>query len=204
MLEPRKECVSIREPSMSSPIQHPPCRHAYSVDDYYRMAETGILRPGDRVELIEGEIIDRAPIGSRHAAAVNRISNILKLSVGTQAIVAIQNPVRLDRHSEPQPDIALLHPHADFYAAAHPGPADVLLIIEVADSTLRYDRDTKLPLYARHGIPEVWLVDIDNNSFTIHRTPQAAGYAHTQTLESLVRIEVPGLAGVTVDFCGLW
>lgn len=188
---------------MSSPIQQPPRRHSYSVDDYYRMAETGILRAGDRVELIEGEIIDMAPIGSRHAAAVNRIGNTLKLGVDTQAIVAIQNPVRLDRYSEPQPDIALLRPREDFYATAHPGPADVLLIIEVADSTLRYDRDTKLPLYARHGIPEVWLVDIGNNSFTIHREPQAAEYAQILTLESLAGIEVPGLVGVTVDLSGL-
>lgn len=203
MLELRKECVSIRETRVSSPIQQPPRRHTYSVDDYYRMAETGILRAGDRVELIEGEIIDMAPIGSRHAAAVNRIGNTLKLGVDTQAIVAVQNPVRLDRYSEPQPDIALLRPREDFYATAHPGPADVLLIIEVADSTLRYDRAIKLPLYARHGIPEVWLVDIDNNSFTIHREPQAAEYAQILTLESLARIEVPGLAGVTVDLRGL-
>jgi len=188
---------------MSSPIQQPPRRHSYSVDDYYRMAETGILRAGDRVELIEGEIIDMAPIGSRHAAAVNRIGNTLKLGVDTQAIVAIQNPVRLDRYSEPQPDIALLHPREDFYATAHPGPADVLLIIEAADSTLRYDRDTKLPLYARYGIPEVWLVDLDNDHFMIHREPQATGYAQRLTLESLARIEVPGLAGVTVDLSGL-
>lgn len=117
--------------------------------------------------------------------------------------MAIQNPVRLDRYSEPQPDIALLHPREDFYATAHPGPADVLLIIEAADSTLRYDRDTKLPLYARYGIPEVWLVDLDNDRFMIHREPQATGYAQRLTLESLARIEVPGLAGVTVDLSGL-
>lgn len=189
---------------MSTPIQHPPRRHAYSVDDYYRMAEAGILRPGGRVELIEGEIIDMAPIGSRHAAAVNRIGNILKLSIGTKAIVAIQNPVRLDGYSEPQPDIALLRPRDDFYATAHPGPGDVLLIVEVADSTLRFDRDTKLPLYARHGIPEVWLVDIDNAQFTIHRDPQAQGYAQTQTPLSLMRIEVPGLADRAVELSGVF
>lgn len=189
---------------MSTPVQHTPHRHAYSVDDYYRMAEAGILRPGDRVELIEGEIIDMVPIGSRHAAAVTRIGNTLMCSVGREAIVAIQNPVRLSHYSEPQPDIALLRPRDDFYAAVHPGPGDVLLLVEVADSTLRFDRDTKLPLYARHGIPEVWLVDIENAQFTIHRDPQTHGYAQTQTPISLTRIEVPGMADVVVDLGGLF
>lgn len=189
---------------MSSPIQEPPHRHAYSVDDYYRMAETGILRSGDRVELIKGEIIDMAPIGSRHAAAVTRIGQALHRVVAVQAIVATQNPVRLDRYSEPQPDIALLRPREDFYATAHPGVTDVLLIIEVAGSTLDYDRDTKLPLYASYGIPEVWLVDIKNNNFSIHLEPQATGYAHSRVLASLAQIEVPGLNEVAVDLSGLW
>lgn len=189
---------------MSTPVQHTPHRHAYSVDDYYRMAEAGILRRGDRVELIEGEIIDMVPIGSRHAAAVTRIGNTLMFSVGSEAIVAIQNPVRLSQYSEPQPDIALLRTRDDFYAAAHPGPSDVLLLVEVADSTLRFDRDIKLPLYARHGIPEVWLVDIENAQFTIYREPHAQGYAQTQTPISLTRIEVPGMTGVAVDLCGLF
>lgn len=189
---------------MSTPVQHTPHRHAYSVDDYYRMAEAGILRPGDRVELIEGEIIDMVPIGSRHAAAVTRIGNTLMFSVGSEAIVAIQNPIRLSQYSEPQPDIALLRPRADFYAAVHPGPGDVLLLVEVADSTLRFDRDIKLPLYARHGIPEVWLVDIENAQFTIHRDPHAHGYAQTQMPISLTRIEVPAMADVAVDLVGLF
>jgi Uma2 family endonuclease len=189
---------------MSTPVQSPPHRHAYSIDDYYRMAEAGILHPDDRVELIEGEIIDRVPIGSRHAAAVTRIGTILMRNVGTDAIVQIQNPVRLDRHSEPQPDIAVLQPQEDFYAAAHPGPADVLLIVEVADSTLRFDRDIKLPLYARHGIPEVWLVDIENGRLTLHTVPQAEGYAQTRIPETLARIEVPGMVDIAVDLGGLF
>lgn len=161
---------------MSTPIQKAPQPHRYTVDDYYRMATADILHAEDRVELIEGEIIDMAPIGSRHAAAVTRISNLLMQRVGTHAIVATQSPVRLSHDSEPQPDIALLRPRADYYAAAHPGPADVLLIIEVADSTLHFDRDIKLPLYARHGIAEVWLVDIEHAQLTLYTAPQAGNY----------------------------
>lgn len=189
---------------MSTPVQPSPHRHAYSVEDYYRMAEAGILRPGDRVELIEGEIIDMVPIGTRHAAAVTRIGNVLMHAVGSRAIVRIQNPVRLDRYSEPQPDVAVVRPRDDYYAAGHPGPADVLLIVEVADSTLRFDRDRKLPLYARHGIPEVWLVDIENAQFTIHVEPQAEGYAQARSMSSSVRIEVPGVSAVAVDLSGLF
>ena len=189
---------------MSTPVQHTPHRHAYSVDDYYRMAEAGILRPGDRVELIEGAIIDMTPIGSRHAAAVKRITQALSLSLGDRVIVSAQDPIRLNIYSEPQPDIALLRPRADFYAGAHPGPGDVLLLVEVADSTLRFDRDTKLPLYARHGIPEVWLVDIENAQFTIHRDPQALGYGQVHTPPSLTRLEVPGISNAMLDLAGLF
>ncbi|MBU1192524.1 MAG: Uma2 family endonuclease [Gammaproteobacteria bacterium] len=189
---------------MSSTIQEPPHRHAYSVDDYYRMAETGILRSGDRVELIKGEIIDMAPIGSRHAAAVNRISQALHRVVADQAIVATQNPVRLDRYSEPQPDIALLRPREDYYASALPGGVDVLLVIEVAGSTLDYDRNTKLPLYAQHGIPEVWLVDLENRQFSIYRDPLSGSYANTQLLALLQHIRVPGLEDIAIDLSGLW
>ncbi len=181
-----------------------PQRHRITVHEYHRMAEVGLLAPDARVELIEGEIIDMVPIGSRHAAAVKRIAQTLTLSLADRATVSVQDPIRLSQYSEPQPDIALLRPRADFYAAVHPGPADVLLLVEVADSTLRFDRDIKLPLYACHGIPEVWLVDIENAQFTIHRDPQTHGYAQTQTPISLTRIEVPGMADVAVDLSGLF
>lgn len=189
---------------MSTTIDHPPRSHIYSVDDYYRMREAGVLQPGDRVELIKGEIIDMAPIGSRHAGAVNRIGNTLKQAAGERAIVAMQNPVRLDNYSEPQPDIALLRPCADFYAAKHPAPADVMLLVEVADNTLRYDRETKVPLYAWHGIPEVWLVDMGYARITVYSDPGPQGYNHTQTATSLTRIPLPGLADTSVDLSRLF
>jgi len=150
-------------------------RHRYTVEDYERMGAAGILGEDDRVELIEGEIIDMPPIGSPHGGSVNRIAQKLTLAVGDRAIVAVQNPIRLDDFSEPQPDIALLKPREDFYAARHPTPDDVLMLIEVAETSIRYDRDKKLPLYARAGIPEVWLVDIKAGRITRYRDPSDTG-----------------------------
>ena len=151
-------------------------RHRLDVADYYRMAEAGILGEDDRCELIDGEIIDMAPIGSEHSAIVKRLNRLFELVVHHQAIVSVQDPIRLNRQNEPQPDIALLHYREDFYRDAHPGPEDVLLIIEVADSSARYDREIKLPLYARHGIPEVWIVDLRQRRLDIHRQPDGAAY----------------------------
>lgn len=173
-----------------------PTRHRYDVRDYYRMAEAGILSPDARIELIEGELVDMAPIGSRHAAVVDRFARSLTLAVGERAIVRVQGPVRLNELSEPQPDIALLRPREDFYAAAHPGPADVLLLIEVADSSLEYDRGVKLPLYARHGIPECWLVNLERGVINRCREPSDDGYRRAEPIVGLV--ELPGLPGCAV------
>src|SRR5216684_564312 len=126
-------------------------RH-FNVTEYYQMAKAGVLKPDDRVELIEGEIVKMSPIGSPHAACVCRLYESLPNVVKGRALVWVQNPVRLNDFSEPVPDIALLKPRKDYYAARHPTPADVLLIIEVADSTLLTDRNIKIPLYARSGI----------------------------------------------------
>lgn len=136
-----------------------PSRHLISVEAFHRMGETGILGPADRVELIDGEIIDMSPIGVLHAAIVARLASYFSQQVGRSAVVWSQNPVRLDAMSEPEPDIAIVRPRADCYTTAHPGPSDALLVIEVADTSLAYDLGTKVPLYARHGIPEVWVID---------------------------------------------
>src|ERR671938_544657 len=135
-------------------------KRCFSVDEYYRMGEAGILTEDDRVELIEGEIIEMSPIGSRHAACVNRLNTLLGRHLRQTAIVSVQNPIRLDAYSEPEPDVALLRPRADYYESGHPTPADALLIVEVADTSADYDRIIKLPLYAKAGIPEAWLVDL--------------------------------------------
>ena len=166
-------------------------RHRLTVANYYRMAEAGILRADARVELIEGEIIDMAPIGRQHAGTVNHLNRILQQVVGEHAIVQIQNPVSLDEYSEPEPDVALLRPRADFYKSGHPQPQDVLLIIEVADTSSRYDREVKVPLYARHGIGEVWVLDLEGGNLTRYRDPREGSYARIDRpdLRSPIAIE---------------
>ncbi len=151
-------------------------RRSFTVEEYHRMAQVGILSEEDRVELIEGEIVEMTPIGSKHAACVNRLTRLFSDRVGGRAIVSVQNPLRLGQRSEPQPDLALLRPRADFYAQAHPGPEDVLLVVEVAETSGTVDREMKLPLYARGGVPEVWLVDLGGEGIEIYRSPGPQGY----------------------------
>jgi Uma2 family endonuclease len=159
-----------------------PTRRRFSVHEYYRMAEVGILAEDDRVELIDGEIIQMSPIGPPHAGTVLRFSKRFEQRFGDRALVSVQNPIRLDEHNEPEPDLALLKPRPDFYATAHPTPPDVLLVVEVADTSLGYDRGTKLPLYARHGIPEVWIVDVTTDTILVSRDPTPSGYRTAWTV----------------------
>jgi len=160
----------------------PLARRRFTVEDYHRMGEAGILSEDDRVELIEGEIVEMTPVGSRHAGCVNRLVRLFHRTVGDRALVSVQNPVRLGQHSEPQPDVALLKPRADFYAASHPGPGEVLLLVEVVESSAHYDREVKVPLYARAGIQEVWLVDLTKGCVEVHRNPAGASYAEVLRL----------------------
>jgi len=133
-------------------------RRRFSTEEYHRMVQAGILHEDDRVELIEGEIVEMAPIGSYHASRVILLNRLFSQRVGERAIVGVQSPIHLGEHSEPQPDIVLLRPRPDFYANSHPSPEDILLLIEVAVTSLDYDREVKVPLYARAGIGETWLV----------------------------------------------
>ncbi|MGH8507608.1 MAG: Uma2 family endonuclease [Gammaproteobacteria bacterium] len=158
-------------------------RHRLTVADYHRIGTAGIVSEADRVELIEGEIIDMAPIGSEHAAVVRRLVRLFDRVIGEQAIVSAQDPVWLSSFSEPEPDIALLRYRDDFFRHAHPRPGDVLLIVEVADTSLRYDREVKLPLYARHAILEVWIVDLENRCLQVFREPAEGGYKQVQTVD---------------------
>ncbi|MGH2731810.1 MAG: Uma2 family endonuclease [Actinomycetota bacterium] len=175
-----------------------PQPHRFSVDEYYGMAEAGLLGEEARLELIDGEIIDMTPIGSRHAACLGR----LKLSfegLGHRAIVRIREPVRLDEYDEPQPDLAVVEYRTDFYAAGHPEPEGVLLVVEVADTSAVYDRSVKIPLYARAGIREAWLVDMAGRRLEIHRTPSPEGYRHTQEMRPGDRCAPAALPDVFVD-----
>jgi Uma2 family endonuclease len=157
-------------------------RHRLDADEYYRMAEAGILGEDDRIELIDGELIDMAPIGQDHASSVNSLNEALVLAFTGRAIISPQNPVRLDRFNEPQPDFAVFRSRADNYRTGErPGPADVLLLIEVADSSLRFDRTIKLPLYARAGIAEVWIIDLMRRVLNAYRRPAGDGYDEMTT-----------------------
>lgn len=176
-----------------------PRRHRLTVDDYYRMAEVGILAPEARVELIDGEIIDMAPPGSPHAAAVLYLTEVLVRAVEGRASVLVQNPVCLSEYSEPQPDLALLRRRDDFYRERHPRADDVLLIIEVAATSLRFDRETKIPMYARHGIPEMWLVDLGGRRLSRYRAPQHGSYTLVDEPDLGTALEVAAIAGVAVD-----
>jgi Uma2 family endonuclease len=169
-----------------------------TVDEYYQMAEVGILSEDERVELVEGEITTMSPIGRRHAGCVNRLTNLLAQMLGQKAIVAVQNPVRLSIYSEPEPDVALLQPRGDFYSNSHPGPADVLLIVEVADTSIGYDRKTKVPLYARAGIPEVWLVDLAEETVTQYVQPIKGAYQRNQQVKRGERITSNTLKSMTL------
>ena len=163
-------------------------RRSFTVEEYYRMARVGILTEDDRVELIEGEIIKMTPVGSRHAACVDRLTHLFSASVRGQAIVRVQNPVRLSERSEPQPDLALLRFRPDFYASSHPGPQDVLLVIEVAETSLELDREIKLPLYARSGIAEAWLVDLAGQQLEVCLRPTPRGYEEVRRVGRGARV----------------
>jgi Uma2 family endonuclease len=151
-------------------------KRLFDVDDYHRMARAGILSEDDRVELIDGEIVAMTPIGPRHNASVDRAVRALVTAMGDQAIVRVQGSVRLDRFREPQPDLVLLRPQPDFYASRLPGPSDILLIIEMAESSLDYDRDVKARIYAQSGVPEYWLVDLDDRSVSCYTEPRGGAY----------------------------
>ena len=170
---------------MQTTLERPPAAtpHRFDVDDYYRMAAAGILGPEDRVELIEGEIVDMAPIGSDHAATTDILNELVARAIATGRVqVRVQGPLRLDRRNEPQPDLMLLRPRPDRYRSGHPTAADVLLLVEVADTSLAYDRGPKLALYARHGVPEVWLIDLVSRAVEICREPGPDGYAERRQL----------------------
>jgi len=180
---------------MTTPIT----KRKFTVDEFHRMLQAGILREDDRVELIQGEIVEMTPVGSRHAACVKRLNRLLSRGVGDAAIVSIQDPVRLGPDSEPQPDIALLRPRPDFYADRHPAAGDVLLIVEVADTSAAYDRDTKLPLYARAGIPEVWLVDLAANQLEVYRRPSPQGYGEKEVYRPGMRVSPEALPALSLS-----
>ena len=186
---------------MSTAMQEWPRRHRITVEHFYRMADAGLFEADERVELINGEIIDMPPMGSRHASALEQLTTALVIAAGVRAIVRAQLPLRLGDDSEPQPDIAVVAPRADRYRSSHPMAGDALLVIEISDATLRYDRDVKVPMYARYSVPAVWIVDLKANQLHAYAAPRDGTYTHEASV--LGRRALAVLSDVSVDLSNL-
>jgi Uma2 family endonuclease len=189
---------------MSTLMESWPRRHRITVDEYHRMAEVGLLAPDARVELVEGEIIDMAPIGNRHMSVVDRLTKLFVLAAGDEAIVRVQGSVRLGRMSEPQPDLLILRPRADFYSSDSATGRDTFLAIEVSDTSLRYDCEIKMPLYARHGVPEAWVVDLQHDHILVFSEPDNGPYRQQRIVEQTQRMTLAALPGLEVDLSALF
>jgi Uma2 family endonuclease len=173
-------------------------RRRFTLDEYHRMGEAGILHEDDPVELVHGEIVQTAPIGPTHAWCVTRLSRLLDRTLGNRAVVRSQSPVTLPPDSEAQPDVALLRPPEEAYRRRHPLPDDVLLLVEVADRSIRYDRGLKRRLYARAGIREYWLVDLDGAGVEVYREPAGDDYRRVDRLGRDERLTLEVVSGVSV------
>jgi Uma2 family endonuclease len=177
----------------------PIAKKLFTVDEYYRIYQAGVLNEDDRVELINGEIVYMSPTGTKHATCVDRLNHILMSQLIDRIQLRVQSSIQLPPNSQPQPDLALLKRKADFYVSAHPTPADIYLLIEVADSSIAFDRNVKIPMYAAAGIPEVWLVDVEAQSIEVYRQPESDSYAEIQIfkpgesigLQSFPDVQVP-------------
>ena len=187
--------------STSTVLEYPQ-RHAVSATEYLRMGEAGVFGPEARLELIDGEIVEMTPIESRHAGTVNTLNRLLVRLAGDCGVVSVQNPAIVSDRSVPQPDLTLLEPRADSYSAAHPTAADILLAIEVADTTLAFDLGRKVPLYAIAGVREVWVVDVNEQAIRVFRDPSAAGYKTSFTVagkDSVTSLALPDVCMVVSD-----
>jgi Uma2 family endonuclease len=194
---PRREsgCVTRATDVLS---RHPVPRHRLTVADYHRLGHAGILGADDRVELLEGQLVDMSPISPGHALAVDALSELLVPAVAGRAHVRVQNPITLDNGSEPQPDLAVVRRPWSGYPRAHPGPADVLLLIEVADSSLELDLGAKRAIYARAGIADFWIVDLTTDTVLVHRDPDGDGYRSVTPVRPTTVLDVRALAGVAI------
>jgi len=179
-------------------------RGPFTVESYQRLAELGVLGADERVELIAGQVVEMTPIGDRHASCVRHLHDSLARAALEVAIIDVQNPVVLGTRDAPQPDVAVLERRADRYLH-HPHARDILLVIEVADTTLAYDRDVKIPLYARAGIPEAWLVDLTAERIAVHRQPHAGRYSHVRSAgagDILTPVRLPDVTLAVSDILG--
>lgn len=178
-------------------------KHLTNLDEWRRLGEANIFPPGSRVELINGEIIDMAPIGSHHASHLKRINQLFSGLIKNSEIIAIQDPVQLGDLSEPEPDFMLLHPSPDFYYENHPTASDVFLLIEIADKSLKFDQNEKLRLYALHNIPEYWLLDVNTATLEVYRQPNDGIYAEKTTLRTGDKITLSQLKNISIEIADI-
>ncbi len=178
-------------------------QHRFSVKDYYRMAETGVLRPDARVELLDGRIIDMSPIGPFHGGVTDYLNEHFVAASNGRWRTRIQNSLRLDDHSESQPDLVLAKAASDFYRKRHPGPKEVYLLIEISDSTLEADQTEKLPAYGRAGVPEVGIVNLNELTVEVYREPNFTGYASKTILRPGDQAKPLAFPDVAVDVAEL-
>jgi Uma2 family endonuclease len=182
----------------------PATRHRFTVDDWHQMIEAGVVHRGQRLELLDGEIFEMAPIGPRHTSVVDRLTRFWVTRLGERAIVRVQGPTEASRRSEPEPDVMLLRERTDFYVKRHPGPDNVLLVIEVADSSLDYDH-AKLRIYAQAGMAEIWIVDLRHDHVEVYRDPRPEGYASPRVVsrgETLSCLAFPEIGLDVADILG--
>lgn len=178
--------------------------HRFTVDEFYRMVEVGVLEPDARVELIEGEVIDMASMGSWHCGTVDWLNELFCIGVRAYTNIRIQGAVRLSKLSEPEPDVALLRRRSDFYRHGHPGAPETLLIVEVSDSSLRTDQMVKMPLFAHFGVPEVWIVDGVHERLHFYRAPRDGEYTDVSSTDNPGVVALTALPDVTVDLSDLF
>ncbi len=176
----------------------------FTITESHQMSAIGILTPDERIELIEGEIIPMSPIGTKPAATVKRLNSLLNQQLSNQAIIGVQDPVKLDNLSEPQPDISILKMRSDFYEFALPKSEDILALIEVADSSIKYEQEVKIPLYAKSKIAEVWLVNLNNCSLEIYRNPHNQSYQSQKILTGTQTISFLAFPEITIQLTAIF
>lgn len=180
-----------------------PTKHLTDIDEWHKMGAAGVFSENNHIELIDGEILDMAPIGFNHAGHLNRINKLFTILVADYADTSVQNPLQLSDFSEPEPDFMLLKPNADFYCTRHPNADDVLLLIEVSDTTLNYDQNKKLHLYARHNIPEYWILNLNDNCLEVYRKPHREVYGEKTTLQAGDNIVLSQLPHININVAAI-
>jgi len=172
--------------------------HRFTIEEYHRLTQTGILHEDDNVELIEGRIVDMTPIGTKHASCVTRLNEIFSERLQRSVIISVQNPIYINEYSEPEPDIAILKRRSDFYSERLPCPDDILLIIEVADTSIEYDKVIKIPLYAKAKVQEVWIINLLDNAIEVYRSPSSEGYRIVTKIDHTLTVSPQSFPDVNI------